>query len=137
MNKRILVVNDDLLLARTIDMCLTRRGHEVQVFHNGIDAVEYLMEQTPHSLVLDIGLPDCDGWFIARLLGRLEGKRNVQLIVVSDLERDPKRIAEIKPYTYIHKPFDMRQLIQAVEESATSVAPAASGQGRADTENGR
>ena len=137
MNKRILVVDDDLLLARTMDMCLTRRGHEVQVFHNGIDAVEYLMEQTPHSLVLDIGLPDCDGWFIARLLERLEGKRSVQLIVISGLERDPKRIAEVKPYAYLHKPFDMRQLIQAVEESVTSVTPVASGQCRADTENER
>ena len=137
MNKKILVVDDDLLLTRTIDMCLTRRGHKVQVFHNGIDAVEYLIEQTPHSLVLDIGLPDCDGWFIARLLERLEGKRNTQLIVISGSERDPKRITELKPYAYIHKPFDMRQLIQAVEEPVTSVTPAASGQGRANTGNER
>ena len=115
--KRIFIVDDDSLIAKTIDMCLSRRGHEVKVFHNGVDAVMSLMEEKPSSVVLDIRLPDCDGWFIAKVLEKLGTAGKVPLIVVSVLDPDPKIIAEVRPYAYIHKPFDMGQLLNTVESS--------------------
>ena len=118
--KKILVVDDDSLLARTIDMCLSKRGHRVNVFHNGASAVKQLFEEKPDLIVADIRLPDCDGWFIAKLMEKLEGTREVPLIIVSVLEPDQRRIAEVKPYAYLQKPFDMGQLIQVVERSVDS-----------------
>jgi len=121
--KKVLIVDDDSLISRTIDMCLSKRGHDVKVFYNGVDAVKYLFEDKPDSVVLDIRLPDCDGWFIARLLEKLEWLEKVPIIVISVLEPDRREIAELKPYAYIQKPFDMGQLLQTVENSLSKEQP--------------
>jgi len=111
--KRILIVDDDSLLAKTIDMCLSKKGYDVKVFYRGADAVKYLFEEKPDLVLLDIRLPDCDGWFLAKLLEKLELAEKVPLIVISVLEPDRGKVAEAKPYAYIQKPFDMGQLVQA------------------------
>jgi len=113
--KRILIVDDDSLLAKTIDMCLRKKGYDVKVFYEGADAVKYLFEEKPDLVLLDIRLPDCDGWFLAKLLEKLELAERVPLVVISVLEPDRGKVAEAKPYAYIQKPFDMAQLMQVVE----------------------
>lgn len=115
--KRILVVDDDSLLAKTIDVCLTKRGHDVKVFHSGANAVKYLFEEKPDLMLVDIRLPDCDGWFLAEILKKLELSGKVPMIVMSVLDPDRGKVADAKPYAYIQKPFDMAQLMQAVEKS--------------------
>jgi DNA-binding response OmpR family regulator len=113
--KRILIVDDDSLLAKTIDMCLSKKGYDVKVFYKGADAVKYLFEEKPDLILLDIRLPDCDGWFLAKLLEKLELAERVPLVFISVLEPDRGKVAEAKPYAYIQKPFDMAQLMQVVE----------------------
>jgi len=117
MGKKILIVDDDSLVSKTIDMCLSKRGHEVRAFYSGVDAVKYLFEEKPDTIVLDIRLPECDGWFIAGLMEKLEGLEKVPIIILSVLDPDRRKVAEFKPYAYIQKPFDMGQLVQAVENS--------------------
>ena len=118
--KRVLIVDDDALLAKTMDICLSKKGHDVKVFYSGVDAVRYLFEEKPDSIVLDIRLPDCDGWFIARLLGKFEWSERVPIIVISVLEPDRRKVTEVRPYAYIQKPFDMGQLVQTVERSLSA-----------------
>ena len=115
--KKIIVVDDDALLSKTIDICLSKRGHEVKVFYSGVDAVRHLFDEKPDLLVLDIRLPDCNGWFLAKLLEKLEWDEKVSVIVISVLDPDRGKVAESKPYAYIQKPFDMGQLTQTVERS--------------------
>jgi len=115
--KTVLVVDDNLLLSKTIDICLSKRGHDVKVFCNGTDAVKYLFEEKPDSIVMDIKLPDCDGWFIASILSKFEWAKDVPLIMMSVLDPDGGKVAEMKPYAYIQKPFDMGLLLQTVERS--------------------
>jgi len=115
--QRIFIVDDNILLTQTIDMCLSKRGHDVKVFYSGADAVRCLFEERPDLLVLDVRLPDCDGWFLAKLLKKLEWAERVPLIVISALEPDRGKVVEVKPYAYIKKPFDMGQLMQTVEMS--------------------
>ena len=113
--KRVLLVDDDPLLTRTIQMCLSKRGHEVKAFNCGVDAVKCLFEDRPDLVLLDIRLPDCDGWFFAKLMKKLEMAGKVPLIVISVLEPDRGKIAEARPYAYVQKPFDMGYLLQVVE----------------------
>lgn len=121
--KKVLIVDDNSLLAKTIAMCLSKKGHDVKVFYSGVDAVKYLFEEKPDTVVVDIRLPDCDGWFIARLLDGLEWSERVPIIVTSVLEPDRRKVAEVKPYAYIQKPFDMGQLVQTVERSLSGEKP--------------
>ena len=115
--KKIIIVDDDALLTKTIHMCLSKKGHDVKVSFTGADAVRCLSEEKPDLLVLDIRLPDCNGWSLARLVEKRERAEKVPLIIISALEPDRERMAEVKPYAYIQKPFDMEQLIQTVERS--------------------
>ena len=112
-----MIVDDDRLIAKTIDMCLSKRGYQVKVLHNGAAAVKYLFEEKPDLIILDIRLPDCDGWFIMDLLEKLEAAQKVPVIVISALEPDRHKVSEAKPYAYVQKPFDMGQLIQIAERS--------------------
>ena len=114
--KRVLVVDDDPWLVKGIETCLSKRGHDVKALHNGVDAVKCLFEERPDLMVLDIRLPDCDGWFLAKLLEKLELAERVPLIVISVLEPDRGKVAEARPYAYIQKPFDMGHLMQVVEK---------------------
>jgi len=123
--KKVVIVDDDSLLSKTIDICLSKRGYDVKVFYSGVDAVRYLFEEKPDSVVLDIRLPDCDGWFIARLLEKLEWMEKVPVIVISVLEPNRTQVTEVKPYAYIQKPFDMGHLVQTVERSLGAEKPLA------------
>jgi DNA-binding response OmpR family regulator len=113
--KRILLVDDNRLLAKAITASLTEKGYEVNVSCNGADAVTYLFEEKPDLVLLDIKLPDCDGWFLARILNKLGFTEELPLIVISALEPDRAKVAEVRPYAYIQKPFDMGELTKVVE----------------------
>lgn len=115
--KTVVVVDDDLLLSRTIDLCLRGKGHRVRLFDTGVDAVKYFSGNKADSILLDIRLPDCDGWFIARLLKKLDWAERVPLIMMSVLEADRRNLAELRPFAYIQKPFDLGQLMQTVQMS--------------------
>jgi len=121
-NKRIVVVDDDPLLLKTIDICLRKRGYDVNIFHNGADAVKHFFDEKPDLVMLDIRLPDCDGWFIAKLMEKLDWTREVPLVFMSVLEPDRRKVAETKPFAYIQKPFEMGQLVQTMERGLTERA---------------
>ena len=115
--KKIIIVDDDVLLSKTMNIYLSKRGYDVSAFYNGTDVIRCFFEEKPDLLVLDIRLPDCDGWSLAKILERSEWAAKVPLIIISALEPDRGKIAEVKPYAYIQKPFDMEQLVQTVERS--------------------
>ena len=120
--KKILIVDDDHLLTRTIDLGLRNRGYEVKVIYSAAAAVKSLIHEKPDLIVLDIRLPDCDGWFIPELLRELEMAQGVAVIVMSVLDPDREMIKLNKPYAFIQKPFDMGEFIHLVERSLATSA---------------
>jgi len=117
-----LIVDDDILLAHTMSLCLSQRGHIVTIASSGIEAVKQLFKEQPDLLVADIGLPDCDGWFIGGLVRKLGWADRVPVIMMSVLDPDREKITQNRPYAYIQKPFDMGHLIQTVEKTLGEVA---------------
>jgi len=115
--KRILVVEDDPLLSQTIDLCLTKKGHDVKVLYSGAEAVKHIFKEQADSILLDVSLPDCDGWFVARILLNVDWAKEVPFIMMSVMEPDSSKLAEFQPYAYIQKPFDMGLLLRTIEGS--------------------
>jgi DNA-binding response OmpR family regulator len=115
--KKIVIVDDDILLLKTMNIYLNKKGYDVTVFCNGTEAIMCSLEEKPDLLVLDIRLPDCDGWSLAKILEKHEWAKNVPLIIISACDPDRAKISEVKPYAYIQKPFEMEQLVQTVERS--------------------
>ncbi len=63
---RILVVDDDLAVRRSIDRALRLEGYEVVTVPSGGEALEELAQTPPDALILDLGLPDLDGLTVCR-----------------------------------------------------------------------
>ena len=63
-----MVVDDNEAAAQMLARLLQLRGHTVSIAHNGLDAIHKAREEQPDIIVLDIGLPDIDGYEVVRIL---------------------------------------------------------------------
>jgi CheY-like chemotaxis protein len=86
--RRVLIVDDNLDTADSIAMLLKRSGHEVTVAYSGDKALEVAAEFLPEVVLLDIGLPEMDGYEVARRL-RLDSQlKDVKLIALTGYGQD-------------------------------------------------
>jgi CheY-like chemotaxis protein len=81
--RRVLVVDDNEDAASTVAELLQMGGNEVEVVHDGAGAVAHTAAFRPHVVLLDIGLPDFDGYEVARRIRRLQGVRQPVLIALT------------------------------------------------------
>jgi CheY-like chemotaxis protein len=77
---RVLVVDDNLDAAHALSTLLRSSGHEVEMAHTGQGAIDLALRQRPNIVLLDIGLPDIDGYEVARRL-RSEPRTSESLLV--------------------------------------------------------
>jgi two-component system OmpR family response regulator len=106
---RLLVVEDDALLATGLLRLLTRAGHGVDHVKNGVQA-DIALRATPYELlVLDIGLPDIDGFEVLRRLRRRQSKTNVLVLTARDAVEDRVRGLDLGADDYLTKPFSLNE----------------------------
>lgn len=111
-SKRILVADDNRDGAETMSMLLQLSGHEVYLAHSGAEALEAAKRERPDIAVLDIGLPDLNGYEVAeRIRGEAWGER-IKLIAVTGWgQPEDKRRALAAGFNYhLTKPVDPTQL---------------------------
>jgi two-component system OmpR family response regulator len=102
---RILVVEDDPLLAAGLARVLNRCGHAVDRASTGIQA-DNSLRSTPYELVvLDVGLPDIDGFEILRRLRRRRSRVNVLVLTARDAVEDRVHGLDLGADDYLTKPF--------------------------------
>jgi len=114
MMKRILIVDDNRTLVNALRRYLTGIGFETSVAGTGTDASELLQRESVDLVILDIGLPDCDG------LDWLRQMRQRQLafpvvIVSSRSAYEVPCVDEPQPPAYLQKPFPLTYLRKAVD----------------------
>ncbi len=108
----ILIVEDDLDIADMLNAYFRVQGYEVLTVNWGEDGVRACQTNSPNLVILDIRLPDIDGFEVAR---RLRGNRKTKMIPIIFLtekrERgDRLRGLELQADDYITKPFDIQEL---------------------------
>jgi len=110
---RILVVDDDPVLQRTLRINLRARGHEVLVAGNGRQAVSTFLADSPELVVLDLGLPDLDG---VEVLRQLRAHSSVPVIVLSARQQADDKVEALDEGAddYVSKPFSMDELMARV-----------------------
>ncbi|HWO41718.1 MAG TPA: ATP-binding protein [Candidatus Eisenbacteria bacterium] len=109
---RILIIEDNQLAAACIQMCLRESGHVVEVTHTGSAGIELARRFHPEVVLCDIGLPDLDGYAVARVLRREEALARPRLIAISGYgqEEDRRQAGESGFDVHLTKPFDMEDL---------------------------
>jgi two-component system OmpR family response regulator len=106
---RILVVEDDSLLARGLTRVLTRAGHAVDKAETGVQADKTLRAASYDLVVLDIGLPDIDGFEVLRRLRLRHAAAKVLVLTARDAVEDRVHGLDLGADDYLTKPFSVTE----------------------------
>ena len=117
----LLVVDDDLSARQTLEALLTREGYEVRCAPNGADGADVCREDPPELILLDIRLPDMDGFQVCRRLKEDHRTGNIPVIFISGLD---EVVDKVKGFAaggvdYVTKPFQAEELLARVETHLT------------------
>ncbi len=109
---RLLVVEDDQDIANMLKIYFASQGYDVDVALRGLDALEKTRHVMPHLIVLDIMLPDIDGYEVCRRLRTTTRTSHVPVIFLTqkDERSDKLQGLELGADNYITKPFDIEEL---------------------------
>ncbi|HXF60374.1 MAG TPA: response regulator transcription factor [Caldilineaceae bacterium] len=126
MRKKILVVDDEERLRTLIESYLSQEGFDIVTAPNGRDAILLARQQKPHLIILDLMMPEMDGYTFLRTYGK-ENRTPVIILTAKLAEADKVLGLELGADDYVTKPFSMRELtarIRAVLRRAGQVPPA-------------
>ena len=118
---RVLVVDDQLDTADSLAACVKQWGHEVDVAYNGKQALEIAEKANPHIVLLDIMMPDMDGYVVAKKLRNI-GCIEAVIIGITALQDDSYRHKSWDNgfHFYLVKPVDpekLRKLLDGFEQT--------------------
>jgi DNA-binding response OmpR family regulator len=128
--QRILVVDDDHEIARVVRAYLEQAGYQVIVAHNGENALHLMRRESPTLVVLDLMLPDRDGWDITRIARSDSALKAIPIIMLTARIEDTDKIIglELGADDYISKPFNPREVVARVRSVLRRAAPETSTQ---------
>jgi two-component system OmpR family response regulator len=112
--RRVLVVDDEESITELVSMALRYEGFEVATASAGYAALERLEEFRPDLLVLDVMLPDLDGFTIAERVRRERRDVPVLFLTARDATEDKVRGLTIGGDDYVTKPFSVAELVARV-----------------------
>ena len=112
---RVLVVDDEENITFLLDSALRHFGFDVQVANNGRDAIAKVESFNPDVVLLDVMLPDLDGFEIVRRL-RLDGtKVPVLFLTARDATEDKVRGLTLGGDDYVTKPFSLEEVVARIQ----------------------
>jgi two-component system OmpR family response regulator len=111
---RVLVVDDEESITDLLGMALRYEGFEVDVAHTGRQALKAASERRPHLMVLDVMLPDVDGFEVTRRLASRGEKVPILFLTARDATEDKVRGLTLGGDDYLTKPFSLEELVARV-----------------------
>jgi two-component system, OmpR family, response regulator VicR len=117
--KRILCVEDEQEMIDLIRLILGRRGFDVKGATGGKEGLRLVREEHPDLVLLDLMMPDMDGWEVYQQMKADEKTRDIPVIVVTAKAQNIDRVLGIhiaKVDDYITKPFSPQDLLNSVEK---------------------
>jgi len=112
--KRILVVDDEPRMRRFMHMNLDLEGYHVIEASNGLEAITRVREDLPALVLLDVMMPEMDGFEALRMIREISNVPVIMLTVKSD-EEDKVRGLELGADDYVTKPFGPREMASRIK----------------------
>ncbi len=121
MGKQILLVDDDLLVLKTLTRLLEKAGHTVRAFQDSREAIQSTLCEDFDLVITDIRMPHINGFQTVRYIREMRRKNQKsepKEIFITGYAEDYEEIAgEIKPHAVIMKPFDLQEFIAVVNQA--------------------
>ncbi len=117
-----LVVDDDRLLLRLIELNLGKAGLKVLLAESGNEALRLAREKNPDIILLDLMMPAMDGYEVMRLLKASEKTRDIPVVMLTakSSQSDRQRCEEMGAVDYVTKPFNLEKLRSMVSRIVES-----------------
>jgi CheY-like chemotaxis protein len=115
---KVLVVDDEPNILMSLEFLMRKNGYEVFIARNGAEALQLVQEQLPSVLVLDIMMPEVDGYEVCQYIKTSPLLQHIRVIFLSakskeaDIEKGYAAGADL----YLTKPFSTRVLMQHIQE---------------------
>ena len=125
-NETILVVDDEANIRDLARLYLEKDGYQVVIANDGAQALDKVKGSDPALIVLDLMLPEVDGWEVCR---RVRANSNVPILMLTARDDDIDKIVglEMGADDYLTKPFNPRELVARVRAILRRAIPAADG----------
>ncbi len=129
--EKILVVDDDTNICELLRLYLEKEGYSVAIANTGMQAVKLFAENQPDLMLLDIMLPELDGWQVCREIRKYSNKPIIMLTAKGETF-DKVLGLELGADDYITKPFDAKEVLARIKAvlRRTSNASAANSDSR-------
>ena len=118
MPKKIVYIEDDLEMTYLIKMILERKGYEVVSTNDGMEGFELIEKESPDLVLLDLMMPNIDGWDIYHQIKSNENTNHIPVIIISAKAQPIDKVLGIeiaKVNNYIGKPFKPQELLESIE----------------------
>ncbi len=126
MAQRILVVDNDRSIVKVLSAYLEQSGYQVLPAYDGEMAIHVLRRERPDLVILDLMMPNRDGWEVTQIVRADQSLSSTPIIMLTARVEDTDKIVglQLGADDYITKPFNPREVVRAGEVAA---APGAAG----------
>jgi len=124
MKKKILVVDDEDDILHFLELVLREKGYDVSTASGGHEALTKAQLEHPHLILLDIMMPQMDGWEVLKLLRVDEETADIPVAMLSARTEAKDRVQGLQEgaIDYICKPFSLQDLLVKIETIFDQVA---------------
>ncbi|MBI4669074.1 MAG: response regulator [Elusimicrobia bacterium] len=114
----ILVIEDEEAVASTLEIALNAKGYKTIKTASGHEGTNLAMKNSPALVILDIRLPDIDGWQVLNNLRATESTKNIPVLILTQLNQmgDINMGFNLGATAYLAKPLDLSKLYKKVSE---------------------
>ncbi len=116
--RRVVTIEDEPEMIDLIKLILTRKGFEVIGANGGAAGLKIIREIKPDLILLDLMMPELDGWQVYQQIKSDDETKNIPVIVVTAKAQDIDRVLGLhiaKVDDYISKPFSLQELVERVD----------------------
>jgi CheY-like chemotaxis protein len=117
LDPKVLIVDDEMHVIKIMQFKLKNEGYKVLSALNGQDAIEIAKEEIPDVILLDIMMPEMDGYKVYEILQEDDKTKDIPVIMVTakTQEEDKLKAEKLGIEDYIFKPFSLQSVIDAIK----------------------
>ena len=115
--KKILIVDDDPYILMSLEFLMKKGGNEVMIARNGTEALDAINTNMPDLVILDIMMPDVDGYSICSYIKSTDSLKDIIVVFLTakTQEADVEKGLALGAAKYLSKPFSTRELVKEVK----------------------
>jgi len=117
-NKKIVYIEDEQEMIDLVSLILSRKGYEIIGANGGREGLEIVKSELPDLILLDLMMPDLDGWDVYQQLKAEEDTSDIPVIVITAKAQSIDKVLGLhiaKVDDYISKPFSPQDLVKSIE----------------------